>query len=83
MRFYTTSSLLPLLALQSSAATIKSRTPYQVKSSHPIPQQWQKLDRAPEDHMMEMRIGLTQDKFTELERELYEGTEIPPPAWIY
>lgn len=66
-------TLLPLMALQCAASSVKPRTPYKVKSNHPIPSQWQKLDRAPADHRLEMRIGLTQSRFNDLERELYEG----------
>ena len=66
-------TLLPLLALQCSASSIRSRTPYALKSEHPIPSQWRKLDRAPADHQVELRIGLVQAKFQDLERELYEG----------
>lgn len=69
------SAVLPLMALQCLASSINARTPYQVKSSHPVPRQWQKLDRAPADHRLEMRIGLKQSRFNELERELYEGME--------
>ncbi|KPI46085.1 Tripeptidyl-peptidase sed2 [Cyphellophora attinorum] len=60
-------STLPLLA-----AALTRRAGYSIKSEHPVPAQWQKLDRAPADHRLDMRIGLKQANFDELERQLYD-----------
>jgi tripeptidyl-peptidase I len=65
-------TLLPLLALQTSVGAIEPRSAYKVKSDHPVPSQWNRVDRAPSNHLLELRIGLTQAKFRDLERDLYE-----------
>lgn len=52
---------------------LKSRSPYVVKGDHPVPPRWQRIDRAPAAHPIELRIGLESSKFDELERQLYEG----------
>lgn len=68
---------LPLLAAAANAP----RSGYSVKSSHPVPPQWKQLDRAPADHRLELRIGLKQDKFKQLERELYEVSSPSHPRY--
>jgi tripeptidyl-peptidase-1 len=40
-----------------------------------IPRGWQVHSDAPADHVLEMRIGLKQDKFDELVRHLYEVSD--------
>ena len=62
--------MLPSLAL---AGQIKARSPYVVKGDHPVPSRWQRVDRAPADHPIELRIGVKSSQFEELERQLYEG----------
>ena len=63
-------AILPAVAI---AGQIKSRSPYVVKGEHPVPRRWQRLDRAPATHPIELRIGLKSSQFDELERHLYEG----------
>lgn len=67
-------SLLPALALSATAA-IESRSPYAVKGSHPVPRGWEAVDRAPASHPIELRIGLKQDRFEDLDRQLYEVSD--------
>lgn len=55
---------------------IVARTAYSVKEVHAVPQKWSAVDRAPGNHMLQLQIGLKQDKFEELERHLYEGMVI-------
>lgn len=50
------------------------RSPYTVKDSHPLPSGWRKIGPAPGDHVLNLQIGLKQDRFHELEKHLYEGT---------
>jgi hypothetical protein len=77
MRFpLSTLTLLPSLAL---AGQLKSRSPYVVKGDHPVPARWQRVDRAPAAHPIELRIGLKASQFDELERHLYEGESRAPP----
>ena len=64
-------ALLPSLAL---AGQVKSRSPYVVKGDHPVPPRWERVDRAPAAHPIELRIGLKSSQFDELERQLYQGT---------
>ncbi len=71
-------SSLPVVALvallsPSLATVVKSRSPYVVKGSHPVPSRWERMDRADPDHPVELRIGLKQSEFNELERQLYES----------
>jgi tripeptidyl-peptidase I len=66
-------SCLAALVAPSLAATIKSRSPYAVKGSHPVPPRWERVDRAHPDHPIELRIGLKQSQFDELERQLYQS----------
>lgn len=72
-------SLLLSVAAAAHAAVatpLRSRSPYVLKESHPIPRRWAPISRAPGDHMLHMQIGLKQDRFDELERHLYEGEHI-------
>jgi tripeptidyl-peptidase-1 len=71
-------SLLGLLLFGNSALclTIQKRFPsstYQVKESHFVPRSWSRIGSAPADHTIKLRIGLTQSRFDELEKDLYEG----------
>ena len=68
--------ILAALALVPSFAfggQLRSRSPYVVKGDHPVPPRWQRIDRAPAAHPIELRIGLKSSQFDELERQLYEG----------
>lgn len=56
-----------------AAATPRARTLYQVKETHSIPRKWQKRDRAPESHVIDLQIGVRQSNFEELEKRLFEG----------
>ncbi|RMZ85597.1 hypothetical protein DV737_g663, partial [Chaetothyriales sp. CBS 132003] len=56
-------------------ALVQPRSPYVVKGSHPVPPRWERVDRADPDHSIELRIGLTQSDFEELERQLYEKSD--------
>ena len=68
-------SLLGLLTLGTGvfAGPITSRS-YAVKGSHPVPKGWRQMNRAPADHTMELRIGLTQSDFEGLEKHLMEAS---------
>jgi tripeptidyl-peptidase-1 len=71
-------SLFGLLLFSNSALclTIQKRFPvstYQVKESHFVPRSWSRIGSAPADHTINLRIGLTQSRFDELEKSLYEG----------
>lgn len=46
---------------------------YAVKESHFVPRSWTRVASAPTDHTIYLRIGLTQGRFDELEKSLYEG----------
>ena len=41
-----------------------------------MPRGWSNIGAAPPDHIINVQIGLAQDKVQELERHLYEGTPI-------
>lgn len=68
-------SVLALAALYtpSLASIVNTKSPYAVKGSHPVPPRWERLDRAHPNTPIELRIGLKQGDFDELERQLYES----------
>lgn len=71
-------SLLGVALFGSSAfgLAIQKRFPastYAVKESHFVPRSWIRIGSAPSDHTINLRIGLTQGQFDELEKSLYEG----------
>ena len=71
-------SILVTIAAAAQAVfgtPIQSRTAYVVKGSHPVPRQWTKLGRAPQEQMLHLQIGVKQSQFDELERHLYEGMQ--------
>jgi hypothetical protein len=74
-------SLLPLLVLGNGVVgLVVKRFPsstYQLKEHHHAPRSWSRVGAAPPDHIITLRIGLTQGRFAELEKSLYEGTKIP------
>lgn len=62
-----------LAAQAALASPVKVRSPYAVKDSFHVPAKWSRVEDADADHMIELRIGVKQGDFTELERHLYEG----------
>lgn len=52
---------------------INARSPYAVKGSHPVPKGWTQMYRAAGDQLLELRIGLQQGNFKELEKQLLQG----------
>lgn len=52
---------------------VRPRSPFIIKESHPVPTKWTEIGPAAADHAIELRIGLKQSQFAELERHLYEG----------
>ncbi|TLD31936.1 putative aspartic-type endopeptidase [Venturia nashicola] len=70
-------SLLGLALFGSGAFSLalQKRFPastYAVKESHSVPKSWTRVASAPADHTINLRIGLTQGRFDELEKILYE-----------
>jgi len=62
-----------LLASSVHGKPIRARTPYAAKDSHSVPARWTEVGTPSPAHKIELRIGLKQDQFHELERHLYEG----------
>lgn len=60
-------------SLPATGGLIPSSSTYSVKSSHPVPAGWKRIQRAPADHQLHLRIGLKQNNFAGLQRRLYEG----------
>lgn len=52
---------------------VKARTLYAVKETHNVPRKWTKIGIPAPDHSINLKIGLKNKKFHELERHLYEG----------
>jgi tripeptidyl-peptidase-1 len=48
---------------------------YMVKDTHHVPRSFRWIRPAPKDHMVNLKIGLKQSKFDELEKHLYEVSD--------
>jgi tripeptidyl-peptidase-1 len=48
-------------------------SPYAIKETHFVPTKWERIGEAPGNHVVNLRIGLKQSRFEELERHLWEG----------
>jgi hypothetical protein len=59
------------------ASLLPPRSSYVVKEVHPVPRRWTRIGPAPRQHLIELQIGLKQNRFDELEKHLYEGISIP------
>ena len=55
------------------AGPVTRRSDFVVKDYHRVPRGWTNLGPAPTDHLIRLTIGLSQSRFDELERHLYEG----------
>ena len=67
-----------LLAVQALCAAIPDpymNTDYTVKETHAIPRGWSRVSKPPSDHLVDLQIGLKQDRFDELEKHLYEVSD--------
>ncbi|EMC91834.1 hypothetical protein BAUCODRAFT_306249 [Baudoinia panamericana UAMH 10762] len=67
--------LCTAVAVMAAPHTITSRGDFAVKDTHSVPPQWKKLRKAPADHTISLRIGLTQASFSELEKRLFEVSD--------
>ena len=71
-------SLKALIALSLSyfvaSTPLAARYNYAVKNAHPVPARWSRLDRAPNDQVIQLSLALEQSNFKELEHHLYEGS---------
>jgi len=56
-----------------AAGPLARRSNLAVKDYHPAPRAWSNLGPAPSEHLIHLTIGLSQSRFDELERHLYEG----------
>ena len=57
------------------AASLNLYKNYVLKDSHVVPATWTQLHRADPDHVLNIRIGLKQNSFDELEKRLYEVSD--------
>jgi hypothetical protein len=62
------------------ASPVARRSDLVVKDYHPAPPAWANIGAPPAEHMLRLSIGLTQSRFSELERHLYEGKMGGPEA---
>lgn len=71
-------SFVSILALASSivSASPVRRANYALKETF-LPRSWSRVERAPEDHVLYLQIGLKQSNYAELERTLLEGIWFP------
>ena len=71
-----TSILLLAVSLTADVALtspVHSRYSYAIKDSHRVPAKWTRVGPALAQHWINLNIGLKQDRFDELEKQLYEG----------
>ncbi len=73
LKMLTSIGLTTLFAVLSATSPLRIRSPFAVKEFHPVPSKWSRFGPAPEDHVINLQIGLKQSRFKELERHLYEG----------
>jgi len=62
-----------LLFLPALGQTVNPRSNIRVKESHVVPVNWQRIGFPLEEHVINLRIGLKQGDFAELERQLHYG----------
>lgn len=64
---------LLLVAAVVTASPMRPRADYGIKEKFHVPRGWSRLGPAPAEHVINLRIGLKQGQFAELEKHLYEG----------
>ncbi|KAG9087313.1 hypothetical protein FRC06_002603, partial [Ceratobasidium sp. 370] len=70
--------VLPLLALASVSCASPLTTNFKTRHAlHEVPTGWKAIDRAPAEHLIDMRIGLKQARMAELLSTL---TEVSDPT---
>lgn len=62
-----------LIADVALSSPLHNRYSYAIKDSHHVPKGWARVGPAPAEHWINLNIGLKQDRFDELEKQLYEG----------
>ncbi|OCT47745.1 Tripeptidyl-peptidase sed3 [Cladophialophora carrionii] len=64
-----------------AAGPVTRRSDLVVKDFHRAPRAWTNLGRAPTEHLIHLTIGLSQSRFDELERRLYEVSDPSHPRY--
>ncbi|ETI25224.1 hypothetical protein G647_04597 [Cladophialophora carrionii CBS 160.54] len=64
-----------------AAGPVTRRSDLVVKDFHRAPRAWTNLGRAPTEHLIHLTIGLSQSRFDELERHLYEVSDPSHPRY--
>lgn len=72
---YLQGSILLALACETLANPLNTRKAYAVKDNHNVPRGWRKAGKAPESHVLNLKIGLKQSRFDELHKSLYEVSD--------
>jgi tripeptidyl-peptidase-1 len=65
-----------IAAFTAFAQALPTRSPMMVRETHTVPDSWERVGPAPQDHVVQLCIGLKQGNFKELERHLYESKNI-------
>ncbi|KAF4302378.1 putative tripeptidyl-peptidase 1 precursor [Botryosphaeria dothidea] len=66
---------LLLVAAVVTASPMRPRADYGIKEKFHVPRGWSRLGPAPAEHVINLRIGLKQGQFAELEKHLYEVSD--------
>ena len=74
----TSFTVAALFAGLVASSPLRIRSPYAVKETHLPPSKWRNIGPAPVDHVVNLKIGLKQSQFDELERHLREGKQLRP-----
>ncbi|TID23582.1 tripeptidyl peptidase-like protein [Venturia nashicola] len=61
-----------------TSPTAQSAKRYALKSTHHVPQKWERVAPAPPNHMISLQIGLRQGKADEVLQNLKEGGKQRP-----
>ncbi|KAH8707046.1 tripeptidyl-peptidase 1 precursor [Phaeosphaeriaceae sp. PMI808] len=69
---FTNAVLAASLAVGNVFATPIARSPYVVKETHFVPNEWSKLERSHGGKTIQLQIGLKQGRFDELDRHLHQ-----------
>jgi tripeptidyl-peptidase-1 len=68
-----TNAFIAAIAACNVLATPIARSPYAVKETHFVPDEWFKQERTQGQQTIQLQIGLKQGRFDELDRHLQEG----------
>ncbi|CAA9966214.1 Pro-kuma-activ multi-domain protein [Pyrenophora teres f. maculata] len=70
-----TNAFIAAIAACNALATPIARSPYAIKETHAVPDEWSKQERTHVRNTIQLQIGLKQGRFDELDRHLQEVSD--------